>query len=706
MGLGLGLDIQIASRNGSGVAQADRFVTTDAELTAAIAAQPTATTPWIIELANSGTFTSIANIDSKTAITLRGQTYGVPHLQAGLTAASSTNCKVLGLKITRLAPNSTAPNNTSSVVEIASSSGIEVAYCEISSNPLANIVMQDGASGSTYFQGYRGIGGSTGLGVTNFNLHHNYIHDTYRGHSVVGSAGSVNYIEYNTIIDSYQNPAEMTCFTGGTIYYRHNDSLGTWARSVDPGSPHSSNMGFSANAAWTPIVIGNIAICAVERRYNLSTTDAVPTYAAASGPKFNDPSGTAMNYINGVFAYNIVTGQDGIGLEVSFGNFTIVNNTVLKDSVAGGTLTPSLNYHDIGANSQCAKNIFPGFALGASNVNGIHSSWFDTSFDNISLRPDGLSAVAGDLHSYDFHLTGPTFTGWTIANIVGRVTPKVTSYVYSEGIGAVGTGYDWTTRSYTSLPTLTKPKTTNTSPATIALTQFDGVNDWLQMTGAAPLLGMTNRRALTIAFHATFDGTDATDCYYTEANSADYSVRKLSTSGRIRYNVKNNAGAAVLTIDSAQQQLAADGSDPAKRLWLLTVNMTTGRIFLMRGKELDPFFNITTLKNDDLCNTRSAMGLMGQSDTTPPAGTGLLNGRLGRFYMTDQFIDLGVVANHNNIVATDGTPTDWGSNGSNVTGTQPRAYVYGDAAIINAGGGVNYGSFATKFIINGSVTNA
>jgi len=682
---------------GWGGAPADYFVTNDAELATAVTA---ATASQIIELADAGTFTAQANINSKTGITLRGETYGVPTLPAGLTMTSSTDCKVLGLNIVRLAPTTTVLNSNSSVVDVTNAVSPEVAYCEISSNPLADIAMQDGTSGSLYFQGYRGIGGT----CTNFNFHHNYVHDTYRGHSVVGTAASVNYIENNIVIDSYQNPCEMACNTGGTIYYRHNNTMGTWAVNSDPGSPHSSTLGFSASQSWTPIVVGNIMLSAVDRRFA-----AKGSYAAASGPKFNDPSGSSMNYVNGVFAWNIGSAQDGIGLEISFGNFAVFCNTFVKDNLSGSALTPGLNYHDLGVGSYCCKNIFPGYAIGASNVNGIASDFVPNSWDNVVAQPAGLgSTVSGDLICYDFHFTGPTFTDLTLENVVARLTPKAGSFYTSDGIGAVGTGYDWTTRSHGAYPTFTKPKTTNASGTSPALTQFDGTNDWLQLTGAAPLLGMTNRRALTIAFHATYDGADSTDCYYSESSGVDFTVRKLATSGRIRYRYKNAAGAAIADIDSSAifTQLAADGSDVAKRLWVFSVNMTTGRYFIMRGKELDPFPGITQIKNDDIGNTRSQQAIMGQNDTTPPAGTGLVNGRFGRFYMTDQFVNLGVAANHNNIVATDGTPTDWGSDGSGLTGTQPRAYVYGDAAIINAGGGVNYGSFATKYIINGSVTDA
>ena len=57
-------------------------------------------------------------------------------------------------------------------------------------------------------------------------------------------------------------------------------------------------------------------------------------------------------------------------------------------------------------------------------------------------------------------------------------------------------------------------------------------------------------------------------------------------------------------------------------------------------------------------------------------------------------------------LATDGTPTDWGADGSNITGTALRGFVKGDATAINAGGGINLGSSPDKWIINGSVTDA
>lgn len=701
---------------GSSAPPWDVLVTNDAELAAAIASSTGA--PKTIALSDTGTFTAQANINSKTAITLRGQTYGVPTLPAGLTATSSTNCKVLGLKITRTAPDANANYAASGVVEAGSSTGLEIAYCEVASNGLAGIAMQDGSVAGQFFQGYRGINGT---GMASFNFHHNTVHDTYRGFSVQVAAASTGYIEYNSIYDCYQNPAEMAGLAGGTLYFRHNDFIGTWAISTDTGSPHSSVLGFSATAAWTPIIVGNILIAGVDRRFA-----AKGTYAAASGPKFNDTTSNTMLYTNGVFAWNIVTAQDGIGLEVSLGNFAVFYNTVLKDNVTASALVPAHSYHDIGAGSYCCKNIFPNHLVGTlvslGGPNGIHSDYYTLSWDNPILRPDNLgTTVAGDLNCYDVHLTGPTFSGWTVANIVGRVTPKVGSYFATDGIGAVGTGYDWTARSYSSFPTFTKPKTSNATGTTPALTQFDGTNDWLQMpTVTAPFLDIVNRRTWTVAFYATADAADTVDCYYAESSSTDFSIRRLPASSRnlLRIRLKNNAGAAICDIDTSGSgtgftdgfgQRSADGATAAKRLWLFTVNLTTGRYFIMRGKELDPFPAVNTLKPDDYSNTRTSHAIMGQNDLTPPAGTGLMNGRLGLFYFTDEYINLNTAANHNSIVATDGTPADWGTGGANLTGTQPRGYVYGDAATLNAANGtssINLGSSPDKWGIYGSVTNA
>jgi hypothetical protein len=629
---------------------------------------------------------------------------------------SSTNCKLLGLKITRTAPNNTASYSSAGVVEWTGSTGAELAYNDISSNPLSGITMQDGSSGSLFFQGYRGINGT----ASSFNVHHNTIHDCYRGMSVIAGTGTTCYIENNYFYDHYQNPCEMAGQAGSTVYFRHNDFIGTWALSTDAGSPHSSVLGFSATAAWTPIVVGNKLIAGVDRRFA-----AHGTYAAASGPKFNDTTSptNAMHYKNGIFAWNIVTAQDGIGLEVSLGNFGIFYNTIVKDNLVAGALSPGLNYHDIDANSYCSKNVFTTMGVGTHSAtvggpNGINAAWYTDSWDNVPMRPNGLSGtVTGDMNCYDQHFTGPTFSGYTIAAIVDTFTPLPGSYLASDDIGAVGTGYDWTTRSYSGLPTLTKPKTSNASGTTPALTQFDGTNDWLQMNVTAPFLDLANRRTLTQAFYATADNADTVDCYYSESNSTDFTVRRLpaSSQNKIRFRFKNNAGTAICEIDSSGSgtgftdgfgQRAADGSDAAKRLWVFSVNLTTGRFFIMRGKELDPFPGITALKADDYANTRTQVALMGQNDVTPPTGTGLVNGRLGLFYYTDEFVNLAVAANHNNIVATDGTPADWGSNGSNFTGTQPRGFVKGNAAALNDAGGINLGSSPDEWVMTGAVVDA
>ncbi len=710
LGLGLALALGATGYGAGGPAPADYFVTTDAELVTAVAA---ATSGQIIELADSGTFTALANIDSKTGITLRGETYGVPHLTAGLSMVSSTNCKVFGLRVTRTAPNSTALYTSNGAIDFGSSTGAEIAYNTLRSNDLDTVTMQHLTSGSTYFQGYCGIAGAN---VASFNIHHNDIGDCFRGVSLSAVAGTTGYIENNIGLDFYQNPCETTGGTGATIYIRHNNFMGIWANSAnDLGSPHSSVMGFSAAAQWNQIVIGNILIAATWRRFN-STGSAAGSWGTGSGPKLNSTtSPTYGMHYNAIFAWNICAVDDSLGFEMALGTVQSFCNTVVKDMNSGSAAVPAHNYHDIGPGSRSCKNIYLQNTMGVITTipggpNGIHNDWIANSWDNVVLQPSGLDGtVAGDLMCYDKHFTGPTFTDLDFSNIVARFTPKVTSYLYND-IGAIGTGYDWTARSYSSLPTFTKPKTTNTTPATIALTQFNdtATNTWLQMpTVTAPFLDMTDRRALTQAFYASYDAADTVQGYYSESSSTDFTVRKLAStttppSPKMRYRFKNAANAAICEMDSSLYQLAAEGPT----FWLFTVNLTTGRYFIMKGAQIDPFPIVYDLKNDQYANTRTQQAIMGQNDVTPPTGTGLVNGRLGRFYMTDEFIDLSVAANHDSIVATNGVPVDWGADGSDMTGTAPRGYVYGDATAINAGGGINLGSSLDKWIITGSVTNA
>lgn len=701
--LGLGLPGLRLSR-GSAAVEWHYLVTTDAELATAISS---ATNGQIIALADAGTFSSQVNLSGKTGITLRGQTTGVPVVSAGINAATTTNCKITGLDIRRTAPNSTSAYNASGVIDCSTScTGLEVSYCTISSNALSGITMQDGSSGSLFFQGYRGISGS---GMTSPNIHHNTFHDCYRGVSIQLAAGTTGYVRNNTFTDMYQNPCESAGLAGATLWIEHNDAIGIWANATtDSGSPHSSVMGFSATAAWTVYLIGNKLLASPSRRFA-----AKGTYGTGSGPKFNDSTSNAMNYT--AYSYwNIIAVEDSLGFEPSFGEMHVAYNTIVKETGSGTTTAPALNFHDIGAGSQCAKNInltqlMGTFSSTIGGPNGVHNDWIANSWDNVIMRPNGLgTTVTGDLNCYDQHFTGPSFTGLTLANVVGIFTPLAGSYLTSEGIGAIGTGYDWTTRSYSALPTLTKPKTTNTSGTTPALTQFDGTNDWLQMNVTAPFADIPSSSVLTMAFYATYDGSDATDCYYAESSSTDFTIRKLgsATLPFIRFRGKNASNVAIFEIDSSFRQFAADGASADKRLWLFTVNLTTGRYFIMRGKEIDPFPTVTTLKAGSTSAARTQHAIMGQSDVSPPTGTGVLNGRLGLFYITDEFVNLGLAANHNSIVATDGTPADWGSSGSSLTGTQPRGFVKGDAATVGSGSGINLGSSSKKWVLTGAITDA
>lgn len=706
--LSLALGLAIGAGGGtSGPAPADFYVTTDAELVTAVAA---ASSGQVIELADSGTFSARADISGKTGITLRGETSRGPLLSAGLNARNTTNCTVSGVRISRIAPNTTSNYSASYVVETGITSGFTIDDCEVYSNTMSTITMQFGTTSGTYIQCYSGIGETGSERSTNITIRNNHIHDCAVG-SVLTMSGASNYIEGNLYEDIYRTAADHDGDGTAHLYFRNNDVIGMWANSIDTGAPHVSVFGMANNSlpsVWGATVTGNKFIADPARRFA-----AFGTYALGSGPKFN--GNTDLLYADCTFAYNIVVAEDSFGLEVALGdNFQVHNNTVVKDMVTGTAATAPFGHHDVGPNSSCCKNIFTIMDVGTSagiytDEAGSHADWYANSFDNFTARPNGLfSTVTGDVNCYDQVFAGPTYTGFDLDNVVARLTPKSGSLVEAKGMGAIGTGYDWTTRANVATPSYTKPKTTNATGTTPALTQFDGTNDWLQMNVTAPFLDLTDTGKITMAIYATFDAADTVNSYFAQSVTADYSIRKLPTSSKnaMRIDIKNSAGTVIFQVQSSFKFMAADGSNEAKRLFLVTFNAATGEFYLMRGKEIDPFPNVTIHKTGTLSSARTAHGIMGQSDITPPTGSGLTNGRFGLFYMTDEFIDLSVAANHNGIVATDGKPADWGANGSNVTGTQPRGFVKGDATAINAGGGINLGSSPDKWIITGSVTNA
>jgi hypothetical protein len=698
------------SRGGasSDPAPADFTVTNDAELTAAISS---ATNGQIIELTDTGTFTARASLNSKTGVTLRGETSRGPLLEAGITAISTTNCTIKDLRIRRLAPDTNANYGSDYVIDTGSSSGLTIENCEIYSNTMSTITMQYGTSAGTYLQCYSGIGEVGLLRSTNITIRNNTIHDCAVG-SILTLSGANNYVEGNLYEDIYRTIADHDGEAGAYLYFRNNDCIGIWASDTDTGAPHTSTFAIANNsspvAQWGACVTGNKFISDPSRRFAV-----FGTYGQGSGPKFN--GSTVLLYTNCIFAYNIVAAEISFGLEISFGdNFQVHNNTIVKDMFSPTGSTASFNHHDVGPGSSCCKNIFTLMDVGTdaglyTDEAGSHADWYANSYDNFTARPNGLfSTVTGDVICYDQVFAGPTYTGLTLANIVDRLTPKAGSIVESKGMGAIGTGYDWTTRANVATPSYTKPKTTNATGVTPALTQFDGTNDWLQMNVTAPFLDFSNNTAVTMAIYNTFDAADTVNSYFAQSVTADYSIRKLPTSSKnaIRIDIKNSAGATILQLQTSFKFMAADGSNEAKRLFLITFNAATGEFYLMRGKEIDPFPNIVLQKTGTLSLARTAHGIMGQSDTSPPTGSGLTNGRFGLFYMTDAFIDLSVAANHNGIAATDGKPADWGANGSNVTGTQPRGFVKGDATALNAGGGINLGSSPDKWIMTGAVVDA
>lgn len=568
----------------------------------------------------------------------------------------------------------------SGVIHLGNTSDITINDCEICSSRLVSIPTLQ-----LNIECLSGTRVTTGTS-NNLTITECYIHDCNFG---LVTKGDTVTISDNLIEDCYINFCETT--NPSNFTFTNNRACGIWANSSDTGSPHSSVLGFSAAQLGSNILIQGNFLLAGTNRFDQRGDKG----GQGSGPKFNDTTANQMFYDNVDVSFNAFGVKDSLGLEISLGqNFNIHHNLVFIDEATWSAASPALNYHDIGANSKAWCNIFVAQAAGTNAGNGIHADWYEDSYGNVVAKPV-QAAAAGYVLTYAEIFDGPSFSNLGVDDVEAAFTPQVGSPLLAMPIkvGPFGTGYYNFTTGVANSPAYAKPVTTTANGTTLTTVTFNG-STYMRATDASdPLLGFVDTDELTIAFGLALDATeDGVDNYVCGSAGDNLSVRKLSTN-KIRVKLENVAGATIVEVDSSLTATSADGA----KVWVISLKLSTYELCIMKGTILDGLPNITTWTGAAHDINRNTMDFMAS------VGSGIIKGSVTFFYMSDRFVDLNVVSNLDDIIALDGKPGNYGSDGSGLDGTIPRVYLTGNAAAWNSGSGLNLasGTAAHKFFVTG-----
>lgn len=583
------------------------------------------------------------------------------------------------------------------------------------------------------------------------------IHDTKRG---VGVSGRDMLIDANTIIDSYAAPIDIAgdC-SGSTI---RSKCYGVLAQSTDgqpsgTNGPHSSVGGIS----WGDWIIENVDLSGGIYLVGKSRADAGWGQGYATGWKINDMEGTKTvtcagdtvtvtstsgtftvrvgsrligpgfpneavvtevmsgtggtgtifrlntsqtvstptvvriqgRVINSIIRSNIVDANGAIGLQFDYiGTGTICDyNTVIstRDTRLITPTTPQFYYANADTGSMARHNIFVEAALGGS-TRYIAEEFLRDSYDNAFLS---MGATSGPL-SYEANfqgIGGPTpFSGATLDNIVEMLTPIPGSRADGKG-ATVYWDFDTNTGSFPTDPG--SPTTSLVNGVDLPLVQFGGASSmrWTA-AGAENLMEMTDTDELTIAMVIDMEGAVG-DQYLCTAQNSDVYIRRLPTDGNLRFLFKDVTSGTSQQIDSAFTLLPSDG--------LLTlcvsVKFSEGRVNVWRGATQDPFVTFNTWTGNPLKvdgNTLTFMGSAGAS--------GFVTAKVGKLLIHDGYLDGDDAAVHTRLVALDGKPADWGSQGELLMGEPVRGLLGGNAAAYNAGMQLGTAPGVAGFVNTGS----
>lgn len=303
-------------------------------------------------------------------------------------------------------------------------------------------------------------------------------------------------------------------------------------------------------------------------------------------------------------------------------------------------------------------------------------------------------SITGGTYQIADDASGTNATAASSSSVVGNFRDKFIRVNLTNGAGSSQT----TTATLTIDGLTFSFSSTTISTASYPVVAFDGSDRSVRSAGA---LAPADGSLLTVGFKMKFPLSNPaanTSIFGTIAGSAVFEVQLLTT-GLIRINVRNAAGTAIAQINQTGSSLCDGGTHEV----LVSVDMTqtvaaNGRSVYIDG--VDRTSATGTWSGGSgitIGYTRSTGAIQysfGGNATT------MINGEVSYFYLdTDSRLDLTSSVNRAKFA-----PDLIGSNGSGVSGAQPRIFLTGVASQWNDGAGLNRG-YGAKYIMTGAVTD-
>lgn len=212
------------------------------------------------------------------------------------------------------------------------------------------------------------------------------------------------------------------------------------------------------------------------------------------------------------------------------------------------------------------------------------------------------------------------------------------------------------------------------------------------------MTGLTDSKLglLSFWFHPTTDGASGTYVSWSGA-SASGSLNERTTANKIKMSYRDASGVERVDNTSSTAILAASGWHHFLESWDLAA---TSRNYLY----IDDVDDSGGAKSDGELSYEGGYPKFWIGGKLPHNSAGF-EGDLAEFYFTTEFLDITSTSNRRKLITAGGNPADLGSDGSDVTGTQPLCYLRIAEGALPATFGTNLGS-GGAFSITGTLTAA